>query len=123
MFTIAQLEPAPPPDADPFGRPQPDEPDSVFVEGDTDDFESFEVERVINKRIINKGRGVSTQYLVRWKGYGPQYDQWISIKQLDDATDLVNEYERYAEGLKEAPSMSKDCNKGQSTSKALVKYK
>lgn len=116
VFTIAQLEPAPPPNADPFDRPRPDEPDSVFVEGDTEDFKSFEVERLINKRIITKGRGVSTQYLVRWKGYGPQYDQWMSVKQLDNATDRVDEYERHAESIKEGPSTP-------STSKALVKYK
>ena len=48
VFTIAQLEPAPPGN-DPFNRPRPTEPGSVFVEGD----------REHDKRTVRKGRGTS----------------------------------------------------------------
>lgn len=71
VFSIAQLEPCPPPDSDPFARPRPYNPDSVYVEGDTDLVKSFEVERLISKRQTKRRR---PEYLVRWKGYGPEHD-------------------------------------------------
>ena len=70
VFTVAQLEPAPAPEADPFNRPRSDHPDSFFVEGDTETWKSSDIERLLNKRITRKGRGLATEYLVQWKGYG-----------------------------------------------------
>ena len=93
VFTVAQLEPAPDPNMDPYDRPRPDQPDSVFVEGDTDTMKSYDVERLLNKRVIRKGRGYATEYLVRWKGYGPAFDEWYNIKDLENADELVAEYE------------------------------
>ena len=93
VFTIAMLEPAPAGD-DPFGRPTPDHPGSVFVEGDTPTKQSFVVESLINRRVIKKGRGKVVQYLVRWQGYGPEDDRWYSMKDLDNAKGLVAQYDR-----------------------------
>lgn len=92
VFSVAQLEPAPPPSGDPFHRPFPDQPPSVFVDGDIDTVKSFEVERLLNKRTVQRGRGRSTEYLVRWKGYGPEWDRWYNVKDLDNAADLVSDY-------------------------------
>lgn len=50
MFSLAQLEPCPSPDSDPFARPRPYNPDSAYVEGDTDLVKSFAVARLISKR-------------------------------------------------------------------------
>ena len=33
------------------------------------------------------------EYLIRWKGCGPEDDQWKNIKGLQDAKELVKEYE------------------------------
>ena len=63
VFSIAQLEPAPAPGSDPYNRPIPDEPGPVEAETD-----AYEVERILDKRVIRKGRGFSTQYRIRWKG-------------------------------------------------------
>lgn len=101
VFTVAQLEPVPPPSADPFSRPRPTEPDSVFVEGDTERVKSYEVERLLNKRQTAR-RGV--EYLVKWKGYGPQHDAWRSLPELGDAMDLVKEYE---EAFQQATSLTR----------------
>ena len=89
VFSIAQLEPCPPPDSDPFARPRPYNPDSVYVEGDTDLVKSFEVERLISKR-QTKRRG--PEYLVRWKGYGPEHDAWRNIPELGDAAQHLKDY-------------------------------
>ncbi|KAF6240570.1 hypothetical protein HO173_001240 [Letharia columbiana] len=40
-----------------------------------------------------RGKGHSVEYLARWKGYGPEYDQWYNVKQLGDAPELVKDYE------------------------------
>ena len=93
VFSVAQLEPAPPPTEDPFGRPFPSNPPPVFVEGDTDKIKSFEIERLLNKRQVKKGKGRAVEYLVRWKGYGPEWDRWYNVKELDNATTLVDDYE------------------------------
>ena len=65
VFTVAQLEPVPAAAADPFGRERPAHPPSVFVEGDTDKWKSYYVERLLNKRMVRKGGRMVAQYLVR----------------------------------------------------------
>ena len=90
VLSIAQLEPAPAPHTDPFQRPEPDHPESVFVEGDTPTVKSYEVERLIDRR-QTKRRGL--EYLVRWRGYGPEDDQWRNLPELGDAMELVKDYE------------------------------
>ena len=101
VFTVAMLEPAPFPD--PFDRPRPDHPGSVFVEGDTDENQSYRVERLMNRRVIRRGRGYSVEYLVRWVGYGPEYDTWYNIKDLDESSELVKEYDELV-GLRQPTS-------------------
>ena len=68
QLSIAQSEPAPASGSDPYGRPVPDQLGSVYVEGDTGEFKSWEVKRILNKRVV-------LQYLIRWLGYGPDFDQ------------------------------------------------
>ena len=93
VFSVAQLEPYPD-SIDPFNRPIPDKPDSVFVEGDTDEYKSYTVQRLLNKRVRCHGKGHSIKYLVRWQGYGPEYNQWYNVKYLDNAQQLVEDYEK-----------------------------
>jgi chromodomain-containing protein len=88
VISIAHLEPATAPNKDPYGRIQPPPP-PVEVEGE----EEFEIERLLRKRTIRRGRGSQIQYLVRWKGYGPEHDQWYSEKDLGNAVELIREYE------------------------------
>ena len=93
VFSVAQLEPAPLPIKDPFHRPRPHMPPAVFVDDDIDAVKSFEVDRLLNKRIVRKGKGRAVEYLVRWTRYGPEWDRWYNIKDLDNAADLVRDYE------------------------------
>ena len=66
MFSLVQLKPSPP-SPDPFKRPMPKHPDSVFMEGDTAEWKSFIVERLLNKRIrrIGRSNGKIIEYLVK----------------------------------------------------------
>lgn len=46
-----------------------------------------------HKCVVRKGRRLATEFLVRWLGYGPWFDKLMKFKDLDSATDLVNDYE------------------------------
>ena len=57
------------------------------------------MERLLNKRIIRKGRGLAIEYLLRWKGYRPEFDRWYNIKDLQDALELIEEYKAEAQRM------------------------
>ena len=90
---MAQLEPAPNPSEDPSRHPRLQQPPSVFVKGDTDKHKSFEIDRLLNKHMVKKGKARIVEYLVCWTGYGPEWDRWYNVKDLDNAHDLVRDYE------------------------------
>ena len=50
--------------------------------------EEYEVEEVRKHR----KRGQETQYLVHWKGYGDEHDQWIAETGLPHAKQVVEDY-------------------------------
>jgi hypothetical protein len=56
---------------------------------------SYEVESLIKKKRIVRGRKYVLQYLVRWKGYGPEHDEWIDRSELQrNATKILAEFEK-----------------------------
>ena len=36
----------------------------------------------IDKILRRRGRGTSLEYLVRWRGYGPEFDSWIKASSV-----------------------------------------
>jgi len=69
-------------------------PNPVIIEGE----EEFEVEKILNKRMV---RG-KEKFLVRWKGYTAEEDTWESRENLENAKELVEEFEReYREEVEE----------------------
>ena len=50
--------------------------------------EEYKVEEVRKHR--KQGRG--TQYLVHWKGYGDEHDQWIAESGLLHAKQVIEDY-------------------------------
>ena len=93
VFSVVQLEPTPKPFSNPFRCPHPHHPSNVFVDGDTDSFKSFEIDRLLKKRTIKRGKGLTIEYLVCWTGYSPKWDRCYIMKNLDNAAKLVREYE------------------------------
>ena len=91
VFSIAQLEPCPSPGSDPFVRSTQHHipPVSTNEDGSI----NYKIERLLNKRVFKKGKGYSTEYLVRRKSYGPEWDKWFNVKRLENAQDLVDECE------------------------------
>ena len=97
VLFIAHFESAIPPNDDPYSRPRPDHPPAIIVDGESE----WEIERLLAKR--QSGR--SSQYLVRWKGYGPEHDRWYSARQLANAKDLIQDYERHLAAVQSARSI------------------
>ena len=93
VFTITQLEARPDPATDLYHRPRPDNPEAIHTERDDLPAE-WEVERILDKRVLKRGRGFSTQYLIRWKGYGSHEDRWTKADDIF-ADDVITEYKKY----------------------------
>ena len=50
--------------------------------------EKYEVKEVRKHRKCGKG----IQYLVYWKGYGDEHDQWITEMRLPHTRDMIKDY-------------------------------
>ena len=94
VVSIAQLEPYNGPD--PYRRERNTEPPPVDDGNNEEDSEndpgtapSYEIGRLIGKRISRK----KVHYLVKWRGYGNQHNVWYSADDLDNAKDLIDDYE------------------------------
>jgi transposase InsO family protein len=66
-------------------------PPAIEVE---DDEEEWEVETILQER---RHRG-TTQYLVRWLGWSPAYDQWLGAEDLANAPRLLEDWRTKKEG-------------------------
>lgn len=65
VFSVAQLELMPLPSEDSFHWVFPDYLPLIFVKGETNAVKSFKVERLLDKKIVQKGYGRFAEYLVR----------------------------------------------------------
>lgn len=48
------------------------------------------IEKIVGHRYAGKGKQI--QYLVRWEGYGPQFDEWKSPRDLRNASIYLRRY-------------------------------
>ena len=71
------------------GRVQP--PDPIICEEDGEEY--FLLDRVLDHRIKKKGRGQVREYLVKWKGYGPEHNSWEPESSLIETTHLKDYWE------------------------------
>ena len=103
VISITQLEPAPKGD-DPYKRTtKPDHPPPVAELND--DWQECAIEKLVGRRQRKYGRGKPlTEYLVRWEGWGPEWDLWYGEDLLEDAKKLVKDYDsRHTKEIKSAP--------------------
>ncbi|GJF00558.1 polyprotein [Phanerochaete sordida] len=54
--------------------------------------EEYEVDRIVGHKYDKKRRAMT--YLVRWVGYSPLYDLWLTAKDLRNAPEVLFEYRR-----------------------------
>jgi len=74
------------------GREQAPPPPLDFDDGEGGEW--LEIDRVLTHREAKKGRSIVTQYLVRWKGMGPEHDEWrdeigVSAPATDDTSNVL----------------------------------
>lgn len=88
IFTIIQLELASLLDFDSYKRDRSNHSIFVFVEDDSKRIKLYEIERLIDKRQSAR----DDEYLLRWKEYDFEWDEWRNLSKLDDAMNLVRQY-------------------------------
>ena len=49
--------------------------------------------KVIKSGMRGRGRNRRMHYLVRWKEYGPEFDEWAPVEEIERASDLIEELE------------------------------
>jgi chromodomain-containing protein len=116
VISVAWLEPAPKED-DPFRRPYQPNPPPLSEHEDGAD---YEVDAILAKRTIRRGRKNILQYLVRWTGYGSQWNEWFDDTNLPNAREAIQEFEdRQAQitGRKEPPARDYPTDKPQAQKK------
>jgi hypothetical protein len=59
-------------------------PPPVVIDGEVE----YEVETILDARTRYRQK----QYLVRWKGYGPEHDLWIPADNLENSPDLLQAF-------------------------------
>ena len=88
VISLAHLEPANPPNQDPFQR-APDQEPVLSPDGSI----NRRPERLLNKRVLaRRNGGQLTEYLVRYQGLGPEYDDWLLDRRISE--DLRQAFER-----------------------------
>lgn len=66
-------------------RPQPDHPEPELDEKGE---ETYEVEAILDSRLHYR----KLQYLVSWKGYGPEYNTWEPYNNMEKSKELVDKF-------------------------------
>ena len=54
----------------------------------------YEIEQLLDKRITNVRNKIKIEYLVRWYNYKSEWNVWYNIKNLQQASDFIINYER-----------------------------
>jgi hypothetical protein len=89
VVSIAQLESMPNSITDSFSRSRSIESKSIEMKSDTNRVKFFEIERLIDRRITTRRE---IEYLVRWKDWKSQYDEWRNVLELQNVKKLIDEY-------------------------------
>ena len=63
-----------------------EKPPPLLVDGS----EEYEIQTILGHQDTQRGR----RYRVRWRGYGPEEDTWLSHTDLTHAEDLLRRYQR-----------------------------
>jgi hypothetical protein len=94
VISVTHLEPAPH-GKDPYGRDSNEHPPPL-EEGDPNaEWREFLVETLLDRRYRRYGKGKKIlEYLVKWEGYGPEFNEWYGEDLLDGSIELMLEYEQ-----------------------------
>jgi hypothetical protein len=60
----------------------------------TDTQNEYEIERILNKRIVKRDQNFFTEYFIRWLEYESEWDRWYNVKDLNHVKELIADYEK-----------------------------
>lgn len=95
---------------DEFGRARPQNPDPIETSGE------HEIERIHKKRINKLGQ---PEYEVVWKGFGPEHNRWYRLDMLQNAKELVDEFEKDLRGTEASASRSLEAQRNRHSSRKV----
>lgn len=64
------------------------------AEGDTPNQGDYQVESILDSRERRYGWGKVTEYLVKWKDYGPEFNSWKADGQLESPAEKIEAYKK-----------------------------
>lgn len=67
---------------------------AVFVDSDIESLKSFEINCLLNKRMIKKVKDLIIEHLVCWTSYSSKWDKWYNMENVDNIAKLIHEYEK-----------------------------
>jgi hypothetical protein len=89
MF-VTQLESA---SEDSYKRFKFDHFDFVLVKKNIETNKSYEIKRILNKRTRHYEKIKMNQYLIRWKKYESEFNEWKNVSKLKHCIDLIKDFE------------------------------
>jgi hypothetical protein len=89
---IAQLKSASNSIKNSYNRFRSEHSEFIHVKEDTSTIKSFEIKALINRRTTTRRK---MKYLVRWKDYELEHDEWRNLDELQNALKLIQKYEKF----------------------------
>jgi hypothetical protein len=118
VISIVHLEPAPCPGADPYQRKtRIEDLTPVYRDGQ----EEWELDALVKKRTTGRASSKTVEYLGRWKGYGPEWDTWLKLSELDNAKELVKAFEDQQTLAKTSKEAAEKARQGRKTKQRVRK--
>jgi hypothetical protein len=94
---------------DSYKRSRSNHFDFVFVENDTKTLTFYEIKRILTKRTRQYEKIKMNQYLIKWKEYASEFDEWKNIFDVKICIALIKNFER-RESHRETRSRKKCVN-------------
>lgn len=79
-------------------------PEPDIVDGE----EEYEVEAILGKRTLKRGRGFRNEYLVKWKGFPAEHNTWESAANLTHCEEALEEWQQRETGVHEDAHFSEE---------------
>ena len=93
MISIAHLESASF-TKNSYERPRSTHSNSIHMKGDTENWKSYVIEKMMNKRQRRYEKTMITQYRIKWEEYDDEWNEWRSLAALNEYMNLMKNYER-----------------------------
>ena len=67
--------------------------DVVEIKNDTSNYQFYEIEKIVDKRVRKYNRTNVIQYFIWWLKYESKYDEWKNFVVLKNSMKLMKNYE------------------------------